>query len=185
MSESEIHVSHVVPFLYRAEREVRTAIGPDGEPWFVLADLCGVLEIKNVSQARKRLDQDEVASTRLAADNRAATGNPTVSIVSEAGMYELVLTSRTPEANNLRRWITHDVLPSIRATGRYLSEEAKEEIAEKAHLVSLSLRAIAARTPSESSSLEALHYTLVDQFLIPQCGKDLFREVQASRTPPA
>lgn len=123
----QISVTAVVPFMYRAEREVRTAIGPDGEPWFVLADLCTVLEVKNVSQTRARLDQDEVATTRL--DNAGGVGNPNATVVSEAGMYELVLTSRTDEAVSLRRWITHDVLPAIRAHGEYLTDERKRIVA--------------------------------------------------------
>lgn len=119
----EIEVSSVMPYLYRPEKPVRTAKGPDGEPWFVLSDLCAVLDIKNVAQARNRLDPEEVAMTQLAPTQ---VGARTATIVSEPGMYELVLSSRTPEAQALKRWLTHEVLPSIRQTGQYLTTEARE-----------------------------------------------------------
>lgn len=97
------------------DQPVRT-ITLDGEPWFVLADLCRVLDIKNVKQLRDRLD-DGVCQTYPISDSLGRTQQATV--VSEPGMYEVVIRSDKPEAAAFRRWITHEVIPSIRKTGGY------------------------------------------------------------------
>lgn len=87
----------------------------DGEPWFVATDVCRALDISNTSDAIARLDDDEkgvVLTDTLG-------GKQSVSIISEAGLYTLVLSSRKPEAKKFKRWITHEVVPSIRKTGSY------------------------------------------------------------------
>lgn len=89
-----------------------------GEPWFVLADVCRVLEIGNVGNASARLDDDEKGSIRNP-DATSAGGNPNVTIISESGLYSLVLTSRKPEAKRFKKWVTAEVLPAIRKTGSY------------------------------------------------------------------
>jgi len=86
-----------------------------GEPWFVAKDLCAVLEISNSRDAVARLDEDEkgvVTTDTLGGEQELVT-------VSESGMYSLVLTSRKPQAKIFKRWITHDVVPTIRQTGKY------------------------------------------------------------------
>ena len=88
-----------------------------GEPWFVAKDVCSVLELNNVSQALTRLDDDEKSSITL---NDGTPGSPNKSIVSESGLYALVLASRKPEAHEFKRWVTHEVLPQIRRTGGYI-----------------------------------------------------------------
>lgn len=88
-----------------------------GQPWFVAADVCNALEIGNSRQAVSRLDEDEkdVISTDTPG------GAQTMTIVSEPGLYALVLGSRKPEAKAFRRWITHEVIPAIRRTGGYVA----------------------------------------------------------------
>lgn len=88
----------------------------DNEPWFVAKDVCDCLEINNSRQALSRLDYDEKNSVIL---NDGTAGNPEKSIVNEYGLYSLVLSSRKPEAKEFKRWITHDVLPSLRKYGTY------------------------------------------------------------------
>lgn len=88
----------------------------DNEPWFVAKDVCDCLEINNSRQALSRLDYDEKNSVIL---NDGTAGNPEKSIVNEYGLYSLVLSSRKPEAKEFKRWITHDVLPSLRKYGMY------------------------------------------------------------------
>lgn len=88
----------------------------DGEPWFIAADVCAAIGIINVGSALMRLDEDERDSVRLA---DGTPGNPTKGIVNEAGLYSLILRSDKPEAKKFKRWITHEVLPSIRRTGSY------------------------------------------------------------------
>lgn len=95
----------------------------DGEPWFVASDLCQVLEIRNTSDALSRLDDEEKAIAT--ADTPG--GKQSVSIVSESGMYSLVLTSRKAEAKAFKRWITGTVLPEIRKTGSYNGGKGQAE----------------------------------------------------------
>src|SRR5690606_36945674 len=90
--------------------EVRTIL-IDGAPWFSAVDVCGVLEIGNVSQAMTRLDDDE--RTLISNEGRE------LNVVSEAGLFSLILGSRKPEARAFKRWVTHEVLPAIRRTGSY------------------------------------------------------------------
>lgn len=97
--------------------QVRTVM-QDGEPWFVAADVCKALDIPNVGQALTRLDDDEKMNTIISNDGNR--GNPTRTLVSEAGLYSLVISSRKPEAKNFKRWITHEVIPTIRKTGGYV-----------------------------------------------------------------
>jgi anti-repressor protein len=96
--------------------QVRT-ITRGGEPWFVAADVCAALDVINPSDANKRLDDDERARLNL-----GLTGSET-NIVSESGLYALVLGSRKPEAKAFKRWITHDVIPTIRKTGGYVAND--------------------------------------------------------------
>lgn len=103
--------------------EVRT-IAKDGEPWFVAADVCKALEIGNPTDAIRRLDTDE---RTLVSIEGASNGLP-VNAVSEAGLYTLVLGSRKPEAKAFKRWITHEVIPTIRRHGAYATETTIENI---------------------------------------------------------
>ena len=90
-------------------------LGTKYEPWFVAVDVCRILEIKNSRDAVKRLDEDEkgvVLTDTLG-------GEQEVQIINESGFYTLILRSRKPEAKAFRRWVTHEVLPSIRKYGYY------------------------------------------------------------------
>ena len=93
----------------------------DGEPWFYAADVCRVLGVADVSSALARLDKDDTGSTRVMSPygTSGATRAATVKIVNESGLYDLILSSRKPEARKFRRWVTRDVLPTIRKTGGY------------------------------------------------------------------
>ena len=104
--------------------QVRT-INRNGEPWFVAADVCAALEIDRTQT--RRLDDDEkgVYSTQTLG------GEQEVSIVNESGLYALVLGSRKPEAKAFKRWITHEVIPTIRKTGGYV---ANDELFVKTYL---------------------------------------------------
>lgn len=91
--------------------ELRT-IEKDGEIWFVAKDVCDALELTNPTMALGRLEDDERAKFNLGRQGNA-------NIVNEYGLYSLVLASRKPEAKSFKRWVTHEVLPSIRKTGQY------------------------------------------------------------------
>lgn len=94
-----------------------------GETWFVARDVCDALGLRNVGQAAERLDPDEASSIIL---NDGTPGNPRKIVVNEAGLYTLVLSSRKPEARAFKRWVTHEVLPSIRRDGAYVASDGGE-----------------------------------------------------------
>lgn len=114
-------MQHVMQFEYADSRPFRV-IDIDGEPWFILADVCRELEVGNPSDAAKRLDEDE-KRTLDKVEGGKIKGLGTVgampTIISESGLYSLVLTSRKPNAKLFKKWITAEVLPSIRKTGQY------------------------------------------------------------------
>ncbi|HCD9529100.1 TPA: phage antirepressor protein [Acinetobacter baumannii] len=103
------------------QKEVRTIVKEDGEIWFVLSDVCNVLEIGNVSMAASRLDAEEITLSTIEGSHR-----PT-NLVNESGLYSLVLTSRKPEAKQFKKWVTSDVLPSIRKNGGYISGQENDD----------------------------------------------------------
>ena len=91
------------------------------EPWFVATDICKALDIKNVTQAINRLDEDERSMFNIGRQGET-------NIVNEYGLYNLILSSRKPEAKKFKRWITHEVIPSIRKHGVYMTPEKIEEV---------------------------------------------------------
>ena len=93
----------------------------DDEPWFVAVDVCHALDIGNPSQAISKLDEDEkVTLTTNEGHSGKLGGSQMLNVISEAGLYTIILKSRKPEAKAFKRWITHDVIPSIRKTGGYI-----------------------------------------------------------------
>ena len=112
----------------------------DGDPWFVAKDVCACLSIANSRDAVARLDDDE----KDVGKTDTLGGNQEMTIVSEPGLYSLVLRSNKPEAKAFKRWITHDVIPSIRKTGAY-------QIAPKDY--ASALRALAAEVEQKELAL--------------------------------
>ena len=86
-----------------------------GEPWFVAADVCRALGLDSTGKALTRLDDDEKGVNSI----HTLGGSQMMTIINESGLYALVLGSRKPEAKAFKRWVTHEVLPAIRRTGRY------------------------------------------------------------------
>ncbi len=107
-----------------ADRDVRT-VAVDGELWFVLADICGVLGLTNVGNVAARLDEADIRQTDISSGGQRRA----VTIVSESGMYEVVIRSDKPEARRFRWWVTHDVIPAIRRTGTYAVETPEQLMA--------------------------------------------------------
>lgn len=99
--------------------EIRV-VEKDSEPWFVAVDVCDILDLSNPTIAVSRLDNDERAKFNLGRQGDAT-------IVNEPGLYTLILGSRKPEAKAFKRWITHDIIPSIRKYGAYMTPEKLEE----------------------------------------------------------
>jgi len=99
------------------QQDIRvTAI--DGDLWFVASDVCKILDHSNVSVAISRLDEDEKGISNV----YTLGGNQSLLCVNESGLYHLIFTSRKEEAKIFRRWITDEVLPSIRKTGSYSAD---------------------------------------------------------------
>ncbi len=95
--------------------EVRT-VQIDGEPWFVLADICRELELSTPARVAERLEKDEVSQTHTI--DRMGREQKTT-IINESGLYTVILRSDKPQAKPFRKWVTSVVLPSIRKTGSY------------------------------------------------------------------
>lgn len=112
--------AEVIPFRYAEARDLRTVL-VDGEPWFVLNDLCAVLDLTNSRMVAARLPEDDVSLTYVT--DSIGREQPTA-IVSEAGLYRVVLRSDKPQAEPFIQWVTHDVIPSIRKTGTYGVQKA-------------------------------------------------------------
>nr|DAF89989.1 MAG TPA: hypothetical protein [Myoviridae sp. ctBCv9] len=96
--------------------EVRT-VRKDGAPWFVLKDVCGVLGVGNVSDVYARLDTDEKGVGQI----DTLGGRQSMNIISESGLYNVILRSDKPEAKPFRKWVTAEVLPAIRRSGGYIA----------------------------------------------------------------
>jgi len=105
-------LSSLLPFHYEGA-QIRVLTDSQGDPWFIAADLLASLALDR--KALERLDDDEKGVSSI----HTPGGEQAMTIVNEPGLYNLVLGSRKPEAKRFKRWITHEVLPAIRRTGRY------------------------------------------------------------------
>ena len=114
-------MSNLQIFHYQ-DNEVRT-IEKDGEPWFVLKDVCGVLGIIDHKVTVRRLEEDEVCQIPLTDSLGREQGT---TVISESGLYNVILRSDKPEAKPFRKWVTSEVLPSIRKHGAYMTPETLE-----------------------------------------------------------
>ena len=112
---------------------VRT-VSIDGEPWFVANDVFRVLAVKNTKDALHTLDDDEKSGVDIIDPHgRIQRTN----CISESGLYSIVLRSRKPEAREFRRWITHEVIPSIRRHGMYATTPMLRKFQENPELIQL------------------------------------------------
>ncbi len=107
-------MNELIQFVYQGKQPIRTVV-ISGEPWFVAKDVCDVLEHSNPAMAVKGLDDDEKGISKV----YTPSGDQDMAVVSESGLYSLVIRSNKPEAKAFKRWITHEVIPSIRKTGSY------------------------------------------------------------------
>ena len=96
--------------------DIRVTTDNQGEPLFVLKDVCDALNLGNTSRVADRLDADDLTLSKVI-DNRGVQRE--TFLVSEAGLYEVIIRSDKPEAKAFRRWVTSEVLPSIRKHGMY------------------------------------------------------------------
>lgn len=122
------------------EEQLVRAVDRQGEPWFVGKDVCECLGIGKHHQALDELDQDERGTCSVGTPG----GEQIMVVISEPGVYRLVFRSRKPEAERFKRWLAHEVLPSLRKTGRYGVDEpaapsptdiTKEPLLHKLHIL--------------------------------------------------
>jgi prophage antirepressor-like protein len=147
----------IIPFEYEG-KPVRV-IQVDGEPWFVAADVCAVLDLENPTKAIMTLDADERALTSIQGNR----GEREANIISEPGMWRLVMRSDKPQAKPFQRFVTHDVLPAIRKTGRFEAPNAPslqiDEMIDRAVRKALAAQSRALPAPSKSTVPEYLMTT--------------------------
>lgn len=103
--------------------EIRT-VEKDGEPWWVLADVCKVLELTSPHKVADRLENDERNKIPVT-DSLGRNQNTT--IINESGLYAVILRSDKPQAKPFRKWVTNEVLPSIRKHGAYMTDQTLEQ----------------------------------------------------------
>lgn len=123
---------------------LRTLTDKAGEPWFVAKDVCDILELGNTTNALRALDEDE--KTNFTNCNVAQNGGRAPLIISEPGLYKLIMRSRKPEAKEFQRWVTHEVLPQIRKTGGYIpTTDADDDMTILAKAVMIGQRTMEAQ----------------------------------------
>lgn len=144
---------------------LRTLTDEAGEPWFVAKDVCDILGI-DTNHLSESLDSDEMNTLRITEGN--VRGNPNKIIISEPGLYRLVMKSRKPEAKEFQRWVTHEVLPQIRKHGGYM---AGQERMTPEQMALASMRWLQSKVDEQAKQLKA------------QEGKVLFANaVETART---
>jgi prophage antirepressor-like protein len=139
----------------------------NNEPWFVAQDICRVLEIKNVSKALSRIDEEDKGAI-TSSDTIGRQQNYTV--INESGFYSLLLGSRKLVAKPFKRWVTKEVLPSIRKTGKYQLENNREAIADSIAFVDQSIDVIFKNVPVKPELVAGLKLNAIQQ-IAPQQAK--------------
>ncbi|EMJ3724694.1 anti-repressor protein [Klebsiella pneumoniae] len=145
-------------FSFESQADIR-AIIIDGAPWFIALDVCHALGIANNRDALLKLDDDEKNTVALTDGKR---GNPNTLIISESGLYTLILRCRdavTPGTipYRFRKWVTSEVLPQIRKTGRYVREELSQ--ADKARMLAQEMTSSMLPAIMDALQVEQKHYT--------------------------
>lgn len=152
MNENEIQVWN-----YESS-EVRT-VQVNGEPWFVLSDVCKVLEISNSRNISSRLEQDEKGVTLV----DTLGGAQQMTIINESGLYTVILRSDKPQAKPFRKWVTSEVLPSIRKHGSYSVQSQFADLSPQLQvLIQMETRQkqIEARQAEQATALAGLEQKL-------------------------
>jgi len=123
-------------FFDEAGHQLRVVMGEDGEPRFVAKDVCEALELTDTSKALSPLEEDEKGTSSI----RTPGGNQQLLVVTEPGLYSLIINSRKPGARKFRRWVFHDVLPSIRRTGSYSMVPHVDKIQDRTEAAFIAMR---------------------------------------------
>jgi len=114
-------MTNIIPFSY-GSKQIRVIKDNEGKPWWIAKDVCNILELTNVAMSVKGLDDDEKGVSKV----YTLGGEQELLTVNEPGLYTLIIRSNKPDAKKFKRWITHEVLPSIRKTGKYEIDSLSE-----------------------------------------------------------
>lgn len=104
-----------IAFQFSATKQQIESVLVENEPYFIAKDVCDILELDNVTNALSKLDDDEKLTLKVL----RAGQNRSVNLVSESGLFALIMRSNKPEAKSFRKWVTSEVLPSLRKNGFY------------------------------------------------------------------
>lgn len=136
----------------------------DGHPWFVLADVCAALDLSSPHKVAARLDEDEKGRTQIP----TLGGEQEVTVINESGLYAVILRSDKPQAKPFRKWVTNEVLPSLRRTGTYTSGQPTNTpalISARGVSAAVGIPPRHASTTLRRHGIEATHH-----FLEARCG---------------
>lgn len=149
-------------FSYGEEKRPVPTVEVDGEVWFVAKDVCDILELSDVSMATRSLDKDEKGTSKVC----TLGGIQDMTIISEPGLYKLAFKSRKPEAKKFVRWVTHEVLPAIRRTGRYsvyeTPIETEQSVETRLQRIGLIIRAAEHKAVPQSEQFRLLSIAVKD-----------------------
>jgi len=172
--------SAVIPFQFES-KEVRVLKDESDNPWWVAKDVCDVLDHSNHNVAVKALDDDE-RGVRKVYPPHMPKGQDVV-VISESGLYTLIIRSNKPEAKKFRKWVTSEVLPAIRKTGAYQIQDqtltsaqqrqVQVTIAEKVYAATGSIKSNRIVT---SAHFQTIHRAIKNQFLVPS-----YKDIPSSR----
>jgi anti-repressor protein len=122
----------------------------DSEPWFVASDIAKALGYRMASDMTRRLDEDEKGTRSM----RTPSGEQDMTIITESGLYNAILGSKVPEAKRFKRWVTHDVLPTIRKHGMYATPQSIERMLADPDTMIATLKALKAERERADALME-------------------------------
>lgn len=157
-------------FNYTEAHQIRTTV-IDGEPWFVAKDIADVLGFGDATHATRGLDDDEKGLHIL----ETLGGKQTMTVISEPGLYKLIMRSTKPEAKQFTRWVTHDVLPSIHRSGMYLTDRAADAYLNSPE----EFAAMAARCSALERKVEAMEKKLEERYTLSVLGETVLAQAGA------
>lgn len=133
-------------------------ITKNNDPWFVLIDVCKILELENPRNITARLDEDEKDAVHIV-DTIGRSQEMT--IINESGLYSLILRSRKPEAKRFKKWVTSEVLPAIRKTGSYQSVDLNDPVFLRSTLLTYADKCLALEKENQVMKPKAKGFDLI------------------------
>jgi prophage antirepressor-like protein len=124
--KNKVNLSTTSEIFQFQNHPLRVFTDQDGNPWFIAKDVAEILDYKDTEAMTRKLDEDEIQNLQI-----VGFGNRGVNLINESGLYSSVFSSRKPEAKTFKRWVTHEVLPSIRKTGSYTKQPQRQIFSDR------------------------------------------------------